>query len=401
LAELILVGDDQAAGNVPGAFASSEEERAALRWKVQQLREQVLRDQRERNRSDHDDLFEKSPRMKAIKQMIEQVADTDVTVLIWGESGVGKELVARAIHDSSVRRAGACIKVNCAALPPALLESELFGYERGAFTGAHRRKPGKFELADGGTMFLDEIGEMPLSLQAKLLQVLQDREFSRLGSDHDIKVDVRVVASTNKDLEKAVAQRTFREDLYYRLNVVNILVPPLRDRPEEIPPLAEHFCQKYTRQYHRQPMRLSPEILERFLAHSWPGNVRELENFVKRIVVLESEELVTLELVAREAGLAQAGGVSATRAPPAPVLDRGGVLFVPRPALAWVPGIGLKEVGRHAAREAERDVIQQVLEEVRWNRMEAARRLKISYKALLYKIRMYDLGTSPPGKSAA
>ena len=205
---MIVVGDDQAAGNVPGAFASSEEERAALRWKVEQLREQVLRDQRERSRSDHDDLFEKSPRMKAIKQMIEQVADTDVTVLIWGESGVGKELVARAIHDSSVRRAGACIKVNCAALPPALLESELFGYERGAFTGAHRKKPGKFELADGGTMFLDEIGEMPLSLQAKLLQVLQDREFSRLGSDRDIKVDVRVVASTNKDLEKAVAQRT-------------------------------------------------------------------------------------------------------------------------------------------------------------------------------------------------
>ncbi len=396
---MIVVGDDQAAGDMPGAFASAEE-KAALRWKVEQLRAQVLRDQRERHRSDHDGLFEKSPRMKAIKQIIEQVADTDVTVLIWGESGVGKELVARAIHDSSVRRAGACIKVNCAALPPALLESELFGYERGAFTGAHRKKPGKFELADGGTMFLDEIGEMPLSLQAKLLQVLQDHEFSRLGSDRDIKVDVRVVASTNKDLEKAVAQRTFREDLYYRLNVVNILVPPLRDRPEEIPPLAEHFCQQYTRQYNREPMRLSPAILERFLAHSWPGNVRELENFVKRIVVLGSEELVMRELVAREAGLAAAGGVAATRAPPAPVLDPTQVLAVPRPALAWVPGIGLKEVGRHAAREAERDVIQQVLEEVRWNRMEAARRLKISYKALLYKIRMYDLGTSPPGKSA-
>ena len=397
---MIVVGDDQAAGNVPGAFASAEE-KAALRWKVEQLRAQVLRDQRERRRSDHDGLFEKSPRMKAIKQMIEQVADTDVTVLIWGESGVGKELVARAIHDSSVRRAGACIKVNCAALPPALLESELFGYERGAFTGAHRKKPGKFELADGGTMFLDEIGEMPLSLQAKLLQVLQDHEFSRLGSDRDIKVDVRVVASTNKDLEKAVAQRTFREDLYYRLNVVNILVPPLRDRPEEIPLLAEHFCQKYTRQYNREAVRLSPEILERFLAHSWPGNVRELENFVKRIIVLGSEELVMLELVAREAGLTMVGRVAATRAPPAPVLDPPRVLAVPRSALAWVPGIGLKEVGRHAAREAERDVIQQVLEEVRWNRMEAARRLKISYKALLYKIRMYDLGTSPPGKSAA
>jgi two-component system response regulator AtoC len=232
---LIVVGDDQAAGNVPGAFAS-EEEKAALRWKVEELRAQVLRDQRERRRLDHDGLFEKSPRMKAIKQMIEQVADTDVTVLIWGESGVGKELVARAIHDSSVRRAGACIKVNCAALPPALLESELFGYERGAFTGAHRKKPGKFELADGGTMFLDEIGEMPLSLQAKLLQVLQDHEFSRLGSDRDIKVDVRVVASTNKDLEKAVALGNFREDLYYRLNVVNILVPRSVTGPRRSPP---------------------------------------------------------------------------------------------------------------------------------------------------------------------
>ncbi len=396
---MIVVGADYV-GGVPEAFASAHE-KAALRRTVKQLREQVLRDQRERGRSDHDGLFEKSPRMKAIKQMIEQLADTDVTVLVWGESGVGKELVARAIHDSSIRRAGACVKVNCAALPAALLESELFGYERGAFTGADRVKPGKFELADGGTMFLDEIGEMPLSLQAKLLQVLQDHEFSRLGSDRDIKVDVRVVASTNKNLEKAVAQRRFREDLYYRLNVVNILVPPLRDRPEEIPILAEHFCQKYTSQYNRQPVRLSPEILERFLAHSWPGNIRELENFIKRIVVLESEGLVLLELVAREAGLATAGGAAATRAAPALVLDLALVPAVPGPALAWVPGIGLKEIGRRAAHEAERVMILQVLEEVRWNRREAARRLRISYKALLYKIRMFDVGTSSPGKSAA
>ena len=397
---MIVVGDDQVGGEVPESSASAEE-RAALRWKVKQLREQVLRDQRERSRSDHDGIFEKSPRMKAIKQMIEQVADTDVTVLVWGESGVGKELVARAIHDSSIRRAGACVKVNCAALPPALLESELFGYERGAFTGAHRSKPGKFELADGGTMFLDEIGEMPLSLQAKLLQVLQDHEFSRLGSDRDIKVDVRVVASTNKDLEKAVAQGTFREDLYYRLNVVNILVPPLRDRPEEIPILAEYFCQKYSRQYNRQPVRLSPEILARFQAHSWPGNVRELENFIKRIVVLESEELVTLEMVSREASLAAAGDLADSGAPPAPGLDPALTLAVPGLALTLIPGIGLKEIGRRAAHEAERGVMLQVLEEVRWNRMEAARRLQISYKALLYKIRMYELGTSPPGKSAA
>ncbi len=283
-------------------------EKATLQWEVERLREQVLRGQLERRRSEYDGAFENSPRMKAIKEMIDQVADTDATVLVWGESGVGKELVARAIHDCSPRRERTFVKVNCAALPLELLESELFGYERGAFTGAHKRKPGKFELADGGTIFLDEIGEMPLPLQAKLLHVLQDREFARLGSGRDIKVDVRVVASTNKDLEKAVAQGAFREDLYYRLNVVNILVPPLRERPEEIPILAEHFWQKYSRQYNRQRVRLSREILERFQTHPWPGNVRELENLVKRIVVLESEEFVTQELAAREATLALANG---------------------------------------------------------------------------------------------
>ena len=284
-------------------------EKATLQWEVEHLREQVLRGQLERRRSEYDGVFENSPRMKAIKEMIDQVADTDATVLVWGESGVGKELVARAIHDCSPRRERTFVKVNCAALPLELLESELFGYERGAFTGAHKRKLGKFELADGGTIFLDEIGEMPLPLQAKLLHVLQDREFARLGSGRDIKVDVRVVASTNKDLERAVAQGGFREDLYYRLNVVNILVPPLRDRPEEIPILAEHFWQKYSRQYNRALVPLSRDMLERFQIHPWPGNVRELENLVKRIVVLESEEFVTQELTGRGSGLAATNGV--------------------------------------------------------------------------------------------
>ena len=370
-------------------------EKATLQWEVEHLREQVLRGQLERRRSEYDGVFENSPRMKAIKEMIDQVADTDATVLVWGESGVGKELVARAIHDCSPRRERTFVKVNCAALPLELLESELFGYERGAFTGAHKRKPGKFELADGGTIFLDEIGEMPLPLQAKLLHVLQDREFARLGSGRDIKVDVRVVASTNKDLERAVAQGGFREDLYYRLNVVNILVPPLRDRPEEIPILAEHFCQKYTRQYNRQRVLLSRDILERFLAHSWPGNVRELENLVKRIVVLESEEFVAHELSGRETtnnGYASAtasgrNGAGTERAVTASPESRPEAAAAPlkRPVEAW-NGLGLKDVARRAAREAEHGVIKQVLEEVRWNRMEAARRLKISYKALLYKI---------------
>ena len=370
-------------------------EKATLQWEVEHLREQVLRGQLERRRSEYDGVFENSPRMKAIKEMIDQVADTDATVLVWGESGVGKELVARAIHDCSPRRERTFVKVNCAALPLELLESELFGYERGAFTGAHKRKLGKFELADGGTIFLDEIGEMPLPLQAKLLHVLQDREFARLGSGRDIKVDVRVVASTNKDLERAVAQGGFREDLYYRLNVVNILVPPLRDRPEEIPILAEHFCQKYTRQYNRQRVLLSRDILERFLAHSWPGNVRELENLVKRIVVLESEEFVAHELSDRETsnnGYASAtasarNGAATERAVTATPEPKPEAAAAPlkRPVEAW-NGLGLKDVARRAAREAEHGVIKQVLEEVRWNRMEAARRLKISYKALLYKI---------------
>src|SRR5262245_55591442 len=277
-------------------------EKVTLQWEVEHLREQVLQGQLERRRSEYDGVFAHSPRMRSIKEMIDQVADTDATVLAWGESGVGKELVARAIHECSPRRERAFVKVNCAALPLELLESELFGYEKGAFTGAHRRKPGKFELADSGTIFLDEIGEMPLPLQAKLLHVLQDREFSRLGSGQDIRVDVRVVASTNKDLERAVAQGAFREDLYYRLNVVNIHVPPLRERPEEIPIIAEHFWQKYSRQYNRQGAQLSHDLLERFQAYSWPGNVRELENLVKRIVVLESEEFVAHELLAKDNG---------------------------------------------------------------------------------------------------
>jgi two-component system response regulator AtoC len=369
-------------------------EKATLQWEVEHLREQVLRGQLERRRSEYDGAFENSPRMKAIKEMIDQVADTDATVLIWGESGVGKELVARAIHECSPRRERPFVKVNCAALPLELLESELFGYERGAFTGAHKRKPGKFELADGGSIFLDEIGEMPMPLQAKLLHVLQDREFARLGSGRDVKVDVRVVASTNKDLEKAVAQGGFREDLYYRLNVVNIHVPPLRERPEEIPILAEHFCQKYTRQYNRQRIHLSRDLLERFIAHSWPGNVRELENLVKRIVVLESETFVAHEIAAREPA-AHANGTAAMSARavngvPRPIAASREPAIEPaapvrRPPAVWT-GLGLKEVARRAAREAEHGVIKQVLEEVRWNRMEAARRLKISYKALLYKI---------------
>jgi two-component system response regulator AtoC len=321
-----------------------------------------------------DQPFGHSPQMKAIKAIIDQVADTDATVLVWGETGVGKELVARAIHGESARGARTMVKINCAALPPDLLESELFGYEQGAFTGAGRRTLGKFEVADGGSIFLDEIGEMPMPLQAKLLHVLQDRAFSRLGGQREIVIDTRVVASTNRDLGRAVAQGLFREDLYHRLNVINIHVPPLRERPEEIPILAEGFREKDTRQYDRGRPQLSPELLDRFSAYSWPGNVRELENLVKRIVVLQSEEQVLSEFRMRSPSACADVGL------------RGGV--------------GLKEIARRAARKAEYEVLKQVLEEVHWNRGEAAKLLKVSYKTLLTKIRMHDWG-SPASERGA
>jgi two-component system response regulator AtoC len=337
-------------------------------------------------RPEHESAFENSALMRAVKRIIDRVAATDATVLIWGESGVGKELVARTLHQCSLRWDRPFVKVNCAALPLELLESELFGYERGAFTGAHRQKPGKFELADTGTIMLDEIGEMPLPLQAKLLQVLQDREFSRLGSRQDIKVDVRVIAATNKDLAKLVGQGQFREDLYYRLNVVNIHVPALRDRREEIPVLTEHFLSLYAHRYGRPRRPVAPETMRRFMEYGWPGNIRELENIAKRIVVLGSEDWVNEELVPRRRpGELRPGPHQdeAWAAEPAPA---------PKPEPVSRPeALGLKEIARQAAREAERVALKEVLDQVHWHRLEAARRLKISYKALLYKIREYGL----------
>jgi transcriptional regulator with PAS, ATPase and Fis domain len=224
--------------------------------------------------------------------IVNRIAAADVTVLIEGESGVGKDLVARNLHHRSLRGERPFVKVNCAALPVTLLESELFGYDRGAFTGAEHRKLGKFEQAHTGTIFLDEISEMPLSVQAKLLHVLQDHQFSRLGSEHEVRVDVRVIAATNRDLAKYVGQGGFREDLFYRLNVMHVRVPALRERPEEIPILVEHFLALYGRKHGRDQPRVSPTTLERFCRYSWPGNVRELENIVQRIVVLGTEAVV-------------------------------------------------------------------------------------------------------------
>jgi len=312
-----------------------------------------------------------SEKMHQIKEMIDQVANTDVTVFIQGESGVGKEVVARSIHLNSLRRDKPFVKVNCAALPSELLESELFGYEKGAFTGAYRQKPGKFELANGGTIFLDEIVEISPALQAKLLQVLQDREFSRLGGKKDVRVDVRVLAATNKNIEEAVSRGQFREDLFYRLNVVNITIPPLRDRKEEIPIFVEYFMDKFGKKYHKTAKPLSDQIMKVFLQYQWSGNVREMENVIQRIIVLGNEKIILDELVAainKESVQVQEGT---------------------SPSRKWP---SLKEVHREAIAKAEAEVIRKALEMTNWNRKKAAGLLNISYKALLYKIKECGIG---------
>lgn len=315
--------------------------------------------------------------MRKIQHVINQIADTDVTVLIQGESGVGKEVVAKSVHTSSDRNEGAFIKVNCAALPSELLESELFGYEKGAFTGATGRKQGRFEVADGGTIFLDEIGEMSPGLQAKLLQVLQDRTFSRVGGNREIKVDVRIVCATNRRLEQMVRDGEFREDLFFRLNVVSILIPPLRDRREEIPLLCDLFMRRYSVTYERPIRELSERLVSAFDRYSFPGNIRQLENMIKRILVLGNENSILEEVLG--GGLAGSGGATAT--------DAGALDEILERAEKEAGTVPLKEVGRQAASEAERQVIEQVLYHTSWNRKQASKILNVSYKTLLHKIR--------------
>ncbi len=332
-----------------------------------------------RNQSDYGHLLGLSPKMKETMMIINQVAPTNIKVLIRGESGTGKELVARTLYARSLRKDKPFIKVLCAALPEGLLESELFGYEKGAFTGALRRKPGKFEFANHGTIFLDEIGEISPGLQAKLLQVLQDGEFSRVGGETDVKVDTRVLAATNKNLEKAVAEGAFREDLFYRINVVSVHLPPLRERKEEIPYLIEYFLEKFNHQYNKHYPRLSEHTLQRFLQYDWPGNIRELENTVKRIVVLDNEEVVFSRSPIREE-------------PPQPIQAApGGPIPAPPEPTPSVSSYSLKSVGKEAASQAERDLIRNILYQTHWNRKRAAEILQISYKALLYKIKKYNL----------
>jgi two-component system response regulator AtoC len=345
-------------------------------------------------------LLGRNEKMREVHDLITRVADTDVTVLIRGESGTGKELVARAIHHESPRRDKTFVKVNCAALPSELLESELFGFERGAFTGALQHKPGKFEFANHGTMFLDEISEMQPPLQSKLLQVLQDGEFARLGSRNDVHVDVRILAATNRDLELAVADGQFREDLFFRLNVVCITLPPLRQRRDEIPELTRLFLRQYGEHYNKPPQVLASDTLRLFAEYDWPGNVRELENLIKRAVILGTDESIRREL-------ADAIAVRTLRPSPIPALQARepampAVTSPPIPAAAGnpvasdacvaVPAGSLKDIARQAAREAEKELIYRTLQQTRWNRREAAEILGISYKALLYKIKEAELG---------
>ncbi len=313
-------------------------------------------------------IFGKSEKMKEVERMVDQVANTDITVLIRGESGTGKELVAREICGRSSRKNKPFVKVNCAAIPSGLLESELFGFEKGSFTGAISKKPGKFEFANHGTIFLDEISELHPSLQAKLLHVLQDKEFSRLGGDEDVAVDVRVITATNRQIEKELQNGNFREDLYYRINVVSIHLPPLRERKEDILELAEHFLQKYSCLFEKRVSPLSQAVLDSLLSYHWPGNVRELENIIKKVVVLENEELATRDLT------------SFSRTPGNEHVQN---VRTGRPSL--------KKVGKLAAQEAEKELIMDTLLETRWNRKRAAELLDISYKALLYKIKQSGL----------
>ena len=307
-------------------------------------------------------------RMRELQAQASLVAKSDIPVLIMGESGTGKEILAMYTHKMSMRSERMFLKVNCAAMPADLLESELFGYEQGAFTGANKAKQGKFEVCSGGTIFLDEIGEMPAILQAKLLQVLQDGTFSRLGSRAPMKVDVRVIAATNINMKAAIAQKSFREDLYYRLNGFSLVIPPLRDRRDEIPILASHFIRKGAAKYGSKPLTLSHNLLDALTRYSWPGNSRELEHVINRFLILGDEMAI----------LADLSPFSNLHAESSASQDQ-------------FKGAGLKQLVRSLKGDAEAAAIERILEGNGWNRKAAANELQISYKALLYKIKQYDL----------
>jgi len=307
-------------------------------------------------------VFGRSDAMQAVRSRMDKVAAANVPVLIQGESGTGKDIIARLVHGRSPWRTGPYVKVNCPAIPGTLLESELFGYEKGAFTGAYGMKPGRVEMAHRGTLFLDEISELDLALQSKLLQLLQDGQFCRIGAQEDKKVEVRVVCATNRVLENEIENGTFRQDLFYRINVVNIALPPLRERRGDIEDLVGFFLEHYNRKFNCRAKPLSRELMAVLQKYHWPGNIRELENLIKRYVILGSEEVISSDLVTREQEYFN-------------------------PEINVDGPISLKKLTRQAVRELERKIILKVLQANHWNRKEAARALNISYRALLYKIR--------------
>jgi two-component system, NtrC family, response regulator AtoC len=314
-----------------------------------------------------------SPAMHKFIGLVDRVAGHTETVLITGETGTGKELIARTIHESSHRRNRPWVDINCAALPENLVESELFGYEKGAFTGAFGSKPGRVEMAHRGTLFLDEISELEPALQSKLLQLLQDGQFCRIGAQEDKKVEVRVVCATNRKLEQEIENGTFRSDLFYRINVVNLYLPPLRERAADIPDLVSYFLEYHNRKYNCRAKPLSNEMMAVLRKYHWPGNVRELENLVKRYVILGNEDVISSDLAPRTPDFFNAE---------IPIDGQ----------------ISLKKVTRQAVRELERKIILKVLQNHHWNRKQAARTLSISYRALLYKIRDAGLPSNRAAK---
>jgi DNA-binding NtrC family response regulator len=335
------------------------------------LKEEITDLKKKIRESQHEILIGDTESMLQVKNIVEQIAPSDLTVLIRGESGTGKEIIARMIHNLSPRSSEPFVKVNCAAIPRELLEAELFGYERGAFTGANKTKPGRFEVANKGTMFLDEIGDMPIELQTKLLQVLEQQEFVRVGGIHNIHVDVRIVCATNKNLEEAIAKSEMRNDLYYRLNEITISLPPLRDRKDDIPLLVEHFLQKYSLLYDKDVKNIRPETNKQLINYSWPGNVRQLENLIKQIVVRGDENIIYETLK----GPIPAPSKSETSLP----IDYDDGNF------------SLKEKVNRVVSEVEKNLISRVLVKTNWNRRKAAKLLDISYRSLLYKIKDYKI----------
>jgi two-component system response regulator AtoC len=307
--------------------------------------------------------------MQTLRGRMDKVASANVPVLIHGESGTGKDIIARMIHALSPWKGGPFVKVNCPAIPGTLLESELFGYEKGAFTGAYGSKPGRVELAHRGTLFLDEISELDLALQSKLLQLLQDGQFCRIGAQEDKKVEVRVVCATNRQLENEIEGGSFRRDLFYRINVVNLHMPPLRERRGDIESLVNYFLEYYNRKFNCRARTLSSELIGVLQKYHWPGNIRELENLMKRYVILGSEDVISNDLTARNEQEFY------------------------NPEINLDGPISLKKLTRQATRELERKIIFKVLQAHHWNRKQAARALSISYRALLYKIR--DAGLPP------